>query len=229
MASSPKSFAGKLSLYCRKHKDEREMFGTWGFISLLSRSDQSCCPEWLYRSQVAPSRSGCVELGWEQMTSSPDNAYIIMLSWLCGVGLGANDKLPPQCIHYNAFLSQERCWNLMCNQTAIWCNLIVICKAVIWCGSDRFLKKMTHLCFPGGSKGEEPACQCRRCKRCGFGPWVGKIPWRWAWQSNPVFLPGQSHGWRRLVGYSPWGCKELDTTEVTLHVHMHTWFNTCNI
>ena len=30
---------------------------------------------------------------------------------------------------------------------------------------------------------------------------------------QPVFLPGKSHGQRRLVGYSPWGCKELDTTE----------------
>ena len=42
---------------------------------------------------------------------------------------------------------------------------------------------------------------------------VGKISWRRKWQSTPVFLPGKSHGWRRLVGYSPWGCKELDTTE----------------
>ena len=37
--------------------------------------------------------------------------------------------------------------------------------------------------------------------------------WRRKWQSIPVFLPGKSHGQRRLVGYSPWGCKEADTTE----------------
>jgi len=36
-------------------------------------------PEWFYPSQVAPSRSGSVELGWEQMTSSSHNTYIIML------------------------------------------------------------------------------------------------------------------------------------------------------
>ena len=36
-----------------------------------------------------------------------------------------------------------------------------------------------------------------------------------AWQPTPVFLPGESHGQRSLAGYSPWGCKELDTTEVT--------------
>ena len=36
--------------------------------------------------------------------------------------------------------------------------------------------------FPGGTSGKEPACQCRRRKRCGLDPWVGKIPWRRAWQ-----------------------------------------------
>ena len=50
-------------------------------------------------------------------------------------------------------------------------------------------------------------------ERPGFDPWVGKIPWRRAWQPTPIFLPGESHGQRRLVGYSPWGCKELDTIE----------------
>ena len=39
-----------------------------------------------------------------------------------------------------------------------------------------------------------------QCKRCGFHPWVGKIPWRRAWQPTPVFLPGESHGQRSLVG-----------------------------
>ena len=37
----------------------------------------------------------------------------------------------------------------------------------------------------------------------GFDPWVRKIPWRRAWQCVPVFLPGESHGQRSLVGYSP--------------------------
>ena len=38
-------------------------------------------------------------------------------------------------------------------------------------------------------------------------------PWRRKWQPTPVFLPGVVHGQRSLVGYSPWGCKESDTTE----------------
>ena len=57
-----------------------------------------------------------------------------------------------------------------------------------------------------------------------FNPWVWKIPWRRKWQPTPVFLPGQSHGQRSLVGYSPWGCKESDTTEqlhLTLHMSAH--------
>ena len=46
-----------------------------------------------------------------------------------------------------------------------------------------------------------------------FDPWVGKIPWRRAWQPTPVFWPGESHGQRSLVGCSPWDHKELDVTE----------------
>ena len=48
----------------------------------------------------------------------------------------------------------------------------------------------------------------------GFDPWVRRIPWRSAWQPTPVLLPGKSHGQRSLAGYSPWGSKELDMTEV---------------
>ena len=42
--------------------------------------------------------------------------------------------------------------------------------------------------------------QHRRCRRCGFNPWVRKIPWRKAWQFTPVLLPRESHGQRSLVG-----------------------------
>ena len=52
------------------------------------------------------------------------------------------------------------------------------------------------------------------CRKPGFDPWVGKIPWRRAWQPTPLFLPGESP-WteRSLAGYSPWGHKESETTE----------------
>ena len=61
--------------------------------------------------------------------------------------------------------------------------------------------------FPGGSVVKNHL-QCRRCKwhmRCGFHPWVGKTPWRRAWQPTPVFLPGESQGQRSLAGCCPWG------------------------
>ena len=57
--------------------------------------------------------------------------------------------------------------------------------------------------FPGGASGKEPACQCGGQKRLGFGPWVGKMPWRRAWQPTPVFLPGESHGQGSLAGCNP--------------------------
>ena len=78
---------------------------------------------------------------------------------------------------------------------------------------------MFHRGFPGGSSGKEPACQCRRDKRHRFHPWVGKIPWRRAWQPTPLFLQGESHGQRSLVGYGPQGRKDSDMTEAT---YMHT-------
>jgi len=53
------------------------------------------------------------------------------------------------------------------------------------------------------SSKELPAMQ--ETKEMWFSPWVGKIPWRRAWQPTPVFLPGESHGQRSLVGYRPWG------------------------
>ena len=74
--------------------------------------------------------------------------------------------------------------------------------------------------LPRGTSGKEPTCQCRRRKRCGFDPWVGKIPCRRKWQPTPVFLPGESHGQRSLVGHSPWGHKESDTTEATSHARL---------
>ena len=71
-----------------------------------------------------------------------------------------------------------------------------------------------------GSDDKEPACQCRRCKRRRVDPWVRKILGNRKWQPTPVFLPRKSHWQRILAGYSPWGHKELDTTE---WLTLHTW------
>ena len=74
--------------------------------------------------------------------------------------------------------------------------------------------------FPSGIRGKEAACLCRRSS---FDCWVGMIPWRRKWQPTPVFLP-EKIPWTEEPGglYSPWGHKELDTTE---HTHTHIkWY-----
>ena len=55
-----------------------------------------------------------------------------------------------------------------------------------------------------------------QCRRPGFDPWVGKIPWRRERLSTPVFWPGEFHGL-----YSPWGHKDSDTTEQLSHTYIH--------
>ena len=57
-----------------------------------------------------------------------------------------------------------------------------------------------------------------QCRRPGLDPWVRKFPWRKEWRPTPVFLPGESHRERSLVGYSPRGHKESDVTkQLSLH------------
>ena len=67
--------------------------------------------------------------------------------------------------------------------------------------------------IPDGSSGKESTRPCRRCRRSGFNSWVWKILWKRKWQPTSVFLPGESHGQRSLVGCLPWGPKESDMTE----------------
>ena len=83
----------------------------------------------------------------------------------------------------------------------------------------RILVYPAHRGFPGGTSGKEPMCQCRRHKRRGFYPWVGKISWRKKWQPIPVFLPGKSHGQRSLMGYSPQQHKRVSHNLSTKQQH----------
>ena len=97
--------------------------------------------------------------------------------------------------------------------------------------SNLYLFEITYIAlwgFAGGASGKEPACQCRNHKRCGFNPWVGKIPWRRTWQPTPVFLSGEPHGQRSLAGYGP----QLQTNHTWLkrlnthtHTHIHYFVN----
>ena len=76
--------------------------------------------------------------------------------------------------------------------------------------------------FPGGSDSKSACLQCGRPR---FDPWVRKIVWSRKWQPTPVFLLGKSHGWGKLIGYSPLGHKESDMTK-QFHFHFSLSSNT---
>ena len=67
--------------------------------------------------------------------------------------------------------------------------------------------------FPGGSDGKVSAFNAGDP---GSIPGSGRFPWRRKWQSTPALLPRKSHGWRSLIGYSPWGRRESDTKNLSL-------------
>ena len=68
------------------------------------------------------------------------------------------------------------------------------------------------------ASGNESAHQCRRH---GFNPQVGKIPWRRKWQPTPVFFSGKSHGQRSLADYRPWG-RRVGHDRATEDTHIYT-------
>ena len=76
---------------------------------------------------------------------------------------------------------------------------------------------MSRLGFPGGSVFKNPPVNAGDV---GLIPGLVRFPWKGKWQPTPVFLPEESHGQQSLVGYSPWGPKELDMIE-RLHFHFH--------
>ena len=80
-------------------------------------------------------------------------------------------------------------------------------KKVIWKGSVLYESK--YVTFWTSQVVLMIACQCRRHKRCGFDPWIGKIPWRRAWQPTPVFLPGESPRTEELGGPQSIGLQRI--------------------
>ena len=113
-------------------------------------------------------------------------------------------SLPVYLVYFSSMLCHE-------SYTPLWKTTHqpqVLGKKVVE-GSSSGLK-LPDLCLgfitywlPRWHNGKESVCQCRRCKRCRFNPWVGKIPWRRKWQPTPVFFPGK--GKRNLAGCHPWG------------------------
>ena len=89
-------------------------------------------------------------------------------------------------------------WELVMHREAWRATVPGVTKS--WTGLSDSAKLTIRQGFPGGPGGKEPACQCGRRKRCRFDPWIGKIPWRRAWQPTSVFMPGESYGQKSLAG-----------------------------
>ena len=98
-----------------------------------------------------------------------------------------------------------------CWPTASWSQISAFSdRASLW--SVPFFKQSNPSTeIPHGSAGKEAAYQRRRLRTGWCDPRVGKIAWRREWQPMPVFFPEESQGQRSLAGYSPQGCKDLDT------------------
>ena len=71
--------------------------------------------------------------------------------------------------------------------------------------------------LPWWLSGKESARWFRRLR---FDPCIGKISWRRAWQPTPLFLPGEAHGQRSLVGDSPWGLRVRHNRATNTHAHI---------
>ena len=69
---------------------------------------------------------------------------------------------------------------------------------------------------------KKSTCQCKRCRRHEFDPWIGKILWRRKWKPTPAVLPRESHGQKSQAGCSPWGRVESGTTGHIAHVPFFT-------
>ena len=83
-----------------------------------------------------------------------------------------------------------------------------------WSWGKRGKRKIKHI-----TVGPVAKTPCSQCSGPGFDVWSGQ------WHPTPVLLPGKSHGWRSLVGCSPWGLKESDTTEWVTSLSLSTFMH----
>ena len=121
---------------------------------------------------------------------------------------------PSQVLHYNTEKEQSQGLHDVLTSD----SPVVLKNLKFW--NPRQHREADHFPFTSACNEEDP----------GSIYWVGKIPGRRAWQPTPVFLPGEFHGQRSLVDFSPWGHKESDTTEWFSHFHTHrkyiSWWQT---
>ena len=129
------------------------------------------------------------------------------LSFLSGTSFAYTMDIFPNVILHASFI-------------ILFMSILFLLCALVWIDLS-----LNSLIYPGTSQMvlvvKNPPANAGDVKRCGFNFWVGKIPWRRACQTTLVFWPGESHGQRSLVGYSPQGCKELDTLkQLSIHAYI---------
>ena len=116
------------------------------------------------------------------------------------------------CIHCSASTDSINCrWNSIVigkKSTDKWTYVFQTCVA-----QGLIVVYTLFRGFLGGSVVKNPPASAENAGDTGSVPGWGRSPGGRKWQPTPIFLPGKSHGWRRLVGSSPWGHKEMDTTE----------------
>ena len=134
---------------------------------------------WSFISLYLLDFSSAVHLPRRQPKMFPGIAkchlWVKNCSWLKTIGLWAS-------LYKSSTITYIlTCYILNIPIFSLSCLVLVICTIIKTLG------------LPVGTSGKEPACQCRR-QEAWFDPWVGKIPWRQAWQPTPVSLPKESHG-----------------------------------
>ena len=159
---------------------------------------------------------------------------LIIQLWTCIISWGRDRRCcwrpcpyaPPQGVHPSP--SCCGCWLLLAQASVLSCGTALGLQEPPPLALVQEIMAVTYTSPPSGRPGQRLSDERisslhfwwlrwqrihLQWRKPQFDPWVGKIPgWR-EWQPTPVFLPGESHGQRSLVGYSPQGHKEMDTTE----------------
>ena len=138
----------------------------------------------------------------KRLSSSSNLTAITSRCWSLPQPPPLGKKLPNTCCPVFCGQLSSFCWGLPSHDVYSW----AWGKQAVY---REFISSPVIDCMglPWQLSGKESACQSRRP---GFDPWVRKIPWRRKWQPTPVSCLGNPIDW--LVGYSPWGWKQLDIT-----------------
>ena len=142
-----------------------------------------------------------------------------------------NVSITPVSFHVSLLFMSLPCTYLLSpgSHLSAFCRYRLVCRFISLCKWDYTVYAVFFNDFLQYNYVEIHPCWLRqqraslKCRRPGFDPWIRKIPWRRKWQPTPVFLPGKSHGWRSLVGYTPWGHRVRHYWATNTHTRTHTF------